>query len=221
MKKKQPRPIGQKDDLLRQKIVEGVLAQVPFDGWTAAALARGFETAGVARGEGDYLFPQGIRDVIAFFGDMSDAAMLAEVEDALGFARFRVRDKITFCVRARLAYQAPYKDAVRRMMIWYALPTHLALGVKRLYRTVDVMWRCAGDTATDYNFYTKRLLLVGVLKATVLFWLDDETPDNEATWDFLDRRIAEVMRLGKSISLMKEWKPSEWVGMIKKRMKRA
>ena len=62
------------------------------------------------------------------------------------------------------------------------------------YNTVDVIWRAAGDTSTDFNFYTKRGLLAAVYASTVLFWLDDRSEDCAATWAFLDRRIAEVMQ---------------------------
>jgi ubiquinone biosynthesis protein COQ9 len=205
----------------RLRILQAILAQVPFDGWTDAAYARGIKQAGLTRGEADLLFPQGMRDVIELFGVMADDAMQERIAGEPGFARMRMRDKITFAVRARLESWQPHREAVRRMMYWYALPFNLPLGIKRLYHTVDLMWRAAGDTSTDFNFYTKRTLLAGVLKATILFWLDDETPDCEATWEFLDRRIGDIMKFGKTISLMKEWKPAEVVEMVKSRLKRA
>jgi ubiquinone biosynthesis protein COQ9 len=67
-----------------------------------------------------------------------------------------------------------------------------------LYRTVDAIWQVAGDTATDWNFYTKRLLLAGVYGSTLLFWLDDKSEGFAATWAFLERRLADVMRIQKA-----------------------
>jgi ubiquinone biosynthesis protein COQ9 len=52
-----------------------------------------------------------------------------------------------------------------------------------------------GDKSTDHNFYTKRGLLAAVYSTTVMYWLNDKTPDCTATWAFLDRRIAEVMKI--------------------------
>ncbi len=203
------------------QILEAILPQIPFDGWTNVAFERAITAAGLSRGEADLLFPQGIRDVIELFGAIADEAMQQKIAEEPGFARLRTRDKITFAVRTRLEVWQPHREAVRRMMYWYALPLHLPLGVKRLYKTVDLMWRAGGDTSTDFNFYTKRTLLAGVLKATILFWLDDETPNCAASWEFLDRRIADIMKLGKSISLLKEWKPAEIVEMIKGKLKKA
>ena len=193
----------------RNALVESIVAQVPFDGWTEAAYENGLTQAGIDADKAARLFPEGLRDVIEAFGTMADEAMLARMQSYAGFARLRVRDKVAFGVRARLEYLAPHRLAMRRLMAWYLVPTHAPLGLKRLAHSVDLIWKAAGDTATDYNYYTKRILLGAVVKATVLFWLSDESPDSRASWDFLDRRIAEVLRLGKSISLLKEFSPSE------------
>ena len=66
------------------------------------------------------------------------------------------------------------------------------------------MWRLAGDTATDYNHYTKRLTLSAVYTSTLLAWLDDDSEGFADTAAFLDRRLDDVMRFEK-------WK-GEWRG---------
>jgi ubiquinone biosynthesis protein COQ9 len=38
-------------------------------------------------------------------------------------------------------------------------------------------------------------LLAGVVGSTTLFWLDDDSEGGTETSDFLDRRIADVMRI--------------------------
>jgi ubiquinone biosynthesis protein COQ9 len=210
-----------KKDALRHKILTAVLTQVPFDGWAEAAYARGVEQAGIKRGEADLLFAKGIRDVIDLFGEMIDAAMIKAIDDEAGYSRMKVREKIAFGVRTRLEILMPNRESMRRLVYWYAMPFHVPLGAKRLYKTIDLIWRAAGDTSTDFNFYTKRGLLAAVLKTTMLFWFDDETPGCSATWEFLDRRISEVLKVGKTISLAKEWKPAEIFEMVRDRLKRA
>jgi len=208
------------DQALRSRVLESVLQQVPFDGWTETAYAAALQQTGLARAEAARLFPQGLRDLVEQFGAMADAAMQERIAAERGFTKFRVRDKVTFALRARLEYLTPHREAMRRLMTWYALPHHMPLGVKRIYKTTDLIWIAAGDTATDTNFYTKRILLAGVLKATVLFWLSDESAGNQASWDFLDRRIADVMKLGKSLSLLKEFKPAEIVDLVREKIRK-
>jgi ubiquinone biosynthesis protein COQ9 len=66
------------------------------------------------------------------------------------------------------------------------------------------MWRAAGDTATDFNFYTKRGILAGVYSATLMRWFTD-TSENEAdTAAFLAARIDNVMQFEKFKAQAKE-----------------
>jgi ubiquinone biosynthesis protein COQ9 len=205
----------------RDRVLDAVLADVVFDGWTQTAFANGVKRLELTQAEAGNLFPGGLSDVIELFGDRADAAMQKRIENERGFERFRVRDKIAFALRARFEALAPHREAARRLMFWYALPHHAPAGIRRIAKTVDGIWIAAGDTSTDYNFYTKRFLLAGVLKATTLYWLNDDSPGHAATWDFLDRRIGDVMKFGKSISLLKEFKPSEIVDMVRDKIKKA
>ena len=62
--------------------------------------------------------------------------------------------KIRSLILIRLEQAAPYKEVVRRTLAVLAQPQHVKLASQLLYETVDEMWRAAGDTSTDYNFYT-------------------------------------------------------------------
>merc|ERR1719278_1924964 len=51
------------------------------------------------------------------------------------------------------------------------------------------MWHVVGDTDVDINWYTKRLTLLGVYKATELAMMQDQSEGFAETWSFLDRRF--------------------------------
>jgi ubiquinone biosynthesis protein COQ9 len=85
-----------------------------------------------------------------------------------------------------------------------SLPMHAALGAKLLYRTVDAMWRAAGDTSTDFNFYTKRGILAGVYASTAMRWFNDTSADEKPTDEFLAARIENVMQFEKFKAKAKE-----------------
>ena len=57
------------------------------------------------------------------------------------------------------------------------------------------IWLAIGDKSTDFSFYTKRALLAAVYSATLLYWLNDKSDGQAASWAFLDRRIGEVMKI--------------------------
>jgi ubiquinone biosynthesis protein COQ9 len=90
-----------------------------------------------------------------------------------------------------------HREAIKSACSFLAMPHNAALALRVLYRTVDAMWYGAGDTSTDFNFYTKRALLAGVYSSTVLYWLNDKSTGAADSWAFLDRRIDEVMQVPK------------------------
>lgn len=187
---------------LRDAILQASLPHVVFDGWTDRTLRGGAVAAGHDAGAATRAFPRGGVDAITHFSDWADRRMLAAIAaEAESFDAMRVRDRITRAVRLRLEILEPHREAVRRATAVLAMRGRAGLSARLLYRSVDAMWRAAGDTATDFNFYTKRGLLAGVQSSTLLYWLGDRSDGHAATWGFLDRRIADVMRVGKAIGM--------------------
>ena len=182
-------------DKIREKLLLATLPHVPFDGWSEAAIRAGAEDAGLSPAEALNAFPAGPAEALAWFSDWADRQMLARLEKT-DLDTLKVREKVAAGVRLRLEVLEPHKEAVRRGLAFLSLPPNAGQGLKGLHRTVDAIWTMAGDRATDYNYYTKRLLLAGVLSSTTLFWLNDRSDGHEATWAFLDRRIDEVLKIG-------------------------
>ena len=182
-------------DKMREKLLQATLPHVPFDGWSDAAIRAGAEDAGLSPAEALNAFPTGPAEALALFSDWADRQMLARLEKT-DLGSMKVREKVAAGVRLRLEVLGPHKEAVRRGLAFLSLPPNAGQGLKGLHRTVDAIWTMAGDRATDYNYYTKRLLLAGVLSSTTLFWLNDRSKGHQATWAFLDRRIDEVLKIG-------------------------
>lgn len=180
----------------REALVEAVLPDIPFDGWSRGALAAAARRIDMDEEEQRALFPGGERDAVACFSHWADRRMLEELGDK-PLEAMKIRDRVATAVRARLAVLEPHREAVRRALSLLALPQNVPLGFRLLYDTVDAIWYAAGDTASDFSFYTKRGLLAGVYAATTLYWLDDRSEGAQETHAFLDRRIADVMALPK------------------------
>ena len=177
------------------QLIEAVLNHIPFDGWSEASLKMAAADCGVSEAELTTLFPAGIADAIAAYGAWADEKMKAAFLDRYEaeLSVMSVHIKIRTLILIRLEQAAPHKEVVRRTMAVLARPQH----AKLLYETVDVMWRTAGDTATDYNFYTKRATLSAVYSATLLAFLADNSADMAKTESFLDRRLADIARIPK------------------------
>jgi len=181
---------------VRDTILEKALAHVPFDGWTVAALSAGARDAGLDPARAELAFPGGPIEAVKLFSQMLDRRMLERLETQ-DLRAMKIRQRIATAVATRLDLALPHREAVRRSLSVLALPHNAPIAAQLLYRTVDAMWHAAGDTATGYNFYTKRGLLAGVVSATTLFWLGDASENQADTRRFLDRRIDEVMQIPK------------------------
>jgi ubiquinone biosynthesis protein COQ9 len=191
------------DDRRRDALIDAILPDVPFDGWSKATIAAAAQRIGMDDTEIASLLPRGSRDAVAAFSRWADRKMLAAL-DGTSLEAMKVRERVATAVRARLAALEPHREAVRRALALLALPQNLALGARLLYDTTDAIWYAAGDTATDFNFYTKRGLLAGVLASSTLYWLDDRSAGAEATQGFLERRLADVMRIPRLGTRLRE-----------------
>lgn len=184
-------------EALRAQVLPDILMNVTFDGWTDRSMADAVSTHGLDPAVLVRIFPDGLADVLDAFAAWADAQMLAAIEeDREAFDGMKVRDRIRAAVLLRLEVLSPYKDAVRRSLALLGRPALARQASRSVWRTADAMWYAAGDTATDFNHYSKRALLSGVLTSTTLYWLNDDSPDAAPTQAFLDRRIEEVLFVG-------------------------
>lgn len=174
------------------RLLSAARAHVPFDGWSPAAFAASARDAGIDIAVARAALPRGAVDLALAYHAAGDEEMLARLREA-DLSEMRFRDRIKAAVRYRL--EAGDREMVRRGTTLFALPQHAADGARAIWGTADEIWRALGDSSDDVNWYTKRATLSGVYGATVLYWLGDDSPDNAATWEFLDRRIDDVMQI--------------------------
>jgi ubiquinone biosynthesis protein COQ9 len=177
-------------------VLRASMTHVPFDGWGEAALLAGATDAGFDAETMYAAFPRGAIDAIALHSRLVDQDMVAAFA-ALPERPRKVHLMIRALVLLRLEIAQPDKEAVRRALAILAMPMHATISAKLLYETVDTMWRAAGQTDTDFNFYTKRATLAAVYSATMLAWLADNSGRLDNIVAFLDRRLGDVARVPK------------------------
>lgn len=173
----------------RNRLLAAALEEAPFSGWTTASLKAAAKAAGLSEGEAALAAPGGVAELLGLFEDQADAAMVANAQ----FGSNSLRGRVKTLVMARLHHMRPHREALRR-----AGPHAVLAGPGWMWRTADRIWRALGDPSTDYNFYSKRTILTGVLAATMLVFLADETDDLSETEVFLSRRLDGVMAFEKA-----------------------
>lgn len=186
-------------DSERERLIQAILPDVPFDGWSRRALRGAARRAGIPYEEAVALFPRGAPDMVAAMSHWADRQMLHRLETALlqtqGAEPLGVSRRVAMAIHIRFEVVLPWREAVRRGLSVLALPQNAPLGLKLLYDSVDAIWEGIGDFPTDFSFYTKRASLAAILAAATLYWLDDRSPNFEDTDAFVERRLADLYRL--------------------------
>ena len=193
---------------LRRQLALAVGENAVFDGWGRAAVDAAADQLGVDRGQARLAMPKTQSGMIDVYIQGVDRA-LDEHFTAERLAGLKIREKIRQLVWQRLEIMGPAREAVRRALAILAMPQNVPLAMRISWRSVDMMWRIAGDTSTDFNHYTKRMTLGAVYASTLLVWLDDNSDEWAETAAFLNRRIDDVMKFEK-------WK-ADWRGSSDRR----
>jgi ubiquinone biosynthesis protein COQ9 len=206
-------------DELREALAPLLPGHAAFDGWNEKALASAAAQLGVPAPRARLAFPGGAIEMIdAWFAEV-DRAMTAALPPEL-MATLKIRERIVALVVARLETLAPHREALRRALAVLAFPTNAVAATRFGWRAADAMWRLAGDRATDFAHYTKRMTLAAVYAATLLVFLDDESEHFSDTRAFLDRRIEGVMRFEKLKAQLKpdperRFSPARFLGRLR------
>jgi len=188
----------------KDSFIQTCLLHIPFDGWTEQALASACAESGLASDAWQHEFPGGVEDVFICYADWADRNMVdafdrwyeQQTADEIS-GSVPVHLQIKQLIMLRLQQAQPYREAVRKSLAYLSRPQTASLAPQLLYRTVDAMWRAAGDHSTDYNFYTKRASLSAVYSSTLLAFLSDDSEELEKTEAFLDRRLKDISRIPK------------------------
>lgn len=196
----------EKTPMSQKSFIEALLVNVPFDGWSQKAIQVTAKQLNMKAIEVKKLFPRGLVEVIEIYSHNLDAQMvdifLARFTSTFDVMPLHIKIKELLIVRFEILQGR--KEATKRLTAFFALPQNTALSTMIMYKTLDKIWRTAGDRSTDLNFYTKRGILGLVYCSTLLAFFDDDTPDLQKTQAFLDRRLKDTQNLSRAINPFKK-----------------
>lgn len=183
-------------DAVRARLLPAALKAAVFEGFTSQMMANAANEAGVSEAELAAAFPKGALGLIEYWSAMADRAAAAALTDE-GAQGLKIREKVALGVEARIAFFRPDKEAARRAAAFLALPPHAPTAARLVWNAADAIWRAIKDPSTDFNFYSKRAILSGVISSTMARWFADDGEDEAETKSFLRARIENVMQFEK------------------------
>ena len=178
---------------MEQTVLDAAIQRAPRFGWNSRLVRAACEAEGLSRGDEELLLPNGPRDLAALLSRRHDA-MTLEALKATPPETLKIRERIAKGVSARIEAGTAHLEATKRCAAFLALPTNADLGLSLAWESADVVWRWAGDTATDWNHYSKRAILSGILIPALTMRLFDGP---EAAGAFVAARIENVMTFEK------------------------
>jgi len=183
---------------IKRKFLIEVLKELPFSDWDSQLFHQAEKKAGMAKNQHVLFYPAGITDIVKEYEEYADELMLGRLANAKIDNNTKIRDKIKLAVKFRIDNGLKNSKLILAKTRDYYLksPNRLTEFLKNSWNSVDKMWYFAGDTSTDYNYYTKRSLLFSVYNSTVLYYLQNDSEGNQNTWNFLENRINDVLKIG-------------------------
>ena len=119
------------------------------------------------------------------------------------FKNFKINEKIKYFVVRRLMIFQNLVDK-RKFFKKILKPNSIVNSYKTLFKIADEIWFLAGDKSTDYNYYTKRIILMNIYAITFSFFVFDNSKDLERTKKFLDKEISAVLKFGNFKNKLKK-----------------
>jgi len=187
-----------KDENVKEKILDAALAVVPDLGFSQEAIKKGVEMAGLPK-VSNGIITNGPIDLVHHHYEKANSLLEVGMKDEIKGLEDSTEVKAVPFLRKhcqkRLQMNVPYMKHWPQALGMMALPSNHAKSLNYGLNLVDTMWYCAGDRSLDYNWYSKRLMLLGVLKSTELVMLSDNSKDFKDSWEFLDRRFSDIRDL--------------------------
>lgn len=200
---------SKQNDLTKKEklaILAKFLENTPFEKWSNDNLIHSAKQCGFDRGYLFLLFPKGIEDLTVFFHQLNNEKLTSkflETKETIS----STTEKVIYLIELKLDLYNQHRKAIPFLMQYNLKPTNFCQTQKFLWQTCNHIWYLAGDNSTDYNYYTKRILLEYVYSSTIMYWISDDSKDYVETKKFLRKKIQEILKLGKiKNSISKFWK---------------
>jgi ubiquinone biosynthesis protein COQ9 len=140
-------------------------------------------------------FPLNLRDLTTFFINKSLEKIELPARDQ--FIEMKTQARLEIIL---LSYLNQFKDnklVIKRLIEYFKSTESLTTAPESIYLISDKFWNLIEDTSVDFNFYTKRFILMSVIVPTILFWVDDYSDNNLNTNEYIKKCFSRSMKIGK------------------------
>jgi len=174
------------------------------NGWNDNTFNMIIEKTNYSANELNILFPRGYKDLLIF--SLED--LNSKLEDFFkksNLIRLPLHKRVRKILITKIHLMHKSKNFYKKNFLFLLLPQNNRLLIKQLYKSVDLIWNIAGDNSTDFNYYTKRIILSGIYSRVILnFYNNNNLKKTEEILDINLNYVSNIPKLKKRLSLIKE-----------------
>ena len=150
------------------------------------------------------LFPDGYKEMLKLSLDYLNYE-LENICSQYDFIRIPIHKRIKKIIITKINLMNKHKDFYKRTFYFLLIPINYKLLTTYLYKSVDLMWYISGDNSTDFNFYTKRMILLGVYSSVILHFIsNDSLLETEKKLDNNLLKVSKIPLIKEKIQLYKK-----------------
>lgn len=184
--------MNNKEFILFKKII----TLIPLHGCCDKTIETAVKKTGFKPEYAHLLYKNGIKTFTEQYNDyINEEFTAAFLKNSINITS--TREKIKSAVITRFSFIKDDKLLSRKINSFLLKPENLPLKIKILAKISDKIWIAAEDKSLDLNYYTKRLTLGMVYESVFSYWLYNENCSNDDLSKFLDKRLENVISLGK------------------------
>ena len=191
----------------RQVVLSFAKEFVSENGLTKNCLENISKKYGLNTDETDLLFPQGNIDLIKFALEQlnNDLEVYCRQIDLI---RLPIHKRIRKVLLSKISLMNKDKLFYRSIFLNLLIPKKNFSLSSQLYNSVDQLWFIAGDSSTDFNFYTKRLILSGIYSRVMLFFFNNNNQEElENILDESLKRVSKIPEIKSKLKIFKDFLP--------------
>ena len=191
----------------RLKILKFAKIIVAEDGLTSQTLKNISKKYDLDINELNLLFPDGKNDLLQFALEQLNID-LENYCKKLDLIRLPVHKRIRKILLSKIYIMDKEKKFYKKIFLSLLIPKkNFSLPLK-LYKSVDQIWFIAGDTSTDFNFYTKRLILAGIYTRLILYFFNNNNQKElEILLDENLKKVSKIPEIKSKLIILKDYLP--------------
>lgn len=191
----------------KKKILKSFIKIAAKYGWNKNSLNSAMDDVGIDSKYLPLIFPNYVLDLAELYIQLGNQNLEKQINSISDFNNSKIRDKIRICLYKRFEIEYENRLVLQNLVNYFQDPKNLLdmengikptiQSLKLCFEVSDEIWKLIKDESTDYNYYTKRLILSKILIKAFFVFLKDEDSKINMTKKVIDEEIDKVMRFEK------------------------